>query len=76
MFETFILAVILMIICLLMCWKPVPIVGIPIALVTLFLSMSVFFQDETLPANPYFTLIIAVVAIGSILVNALKYNSK
>lgn len=72
MLENLILAIILTIICLVMCWKPVPIAGIPISILTVFICMTVFLFDDTLPANPYFTVLIAIIAVSAMIVNGLK----
>lgn len=71
-----ILSIILLFICLIMCYKRVPIAGIPIGIVTIFLCTTVWLFDSDLPTNPYYTLIIAIVALASIFSNALEVRRR
>jgi hypothetical protein len=68
--ANFIFALILLIINLVMCYKKIPIIGVPISILTWFLCAFIFIGDSNIPANPYFTLLLGLIATGSIIINA------
>lgn len=72
----FILAIIILMLCLIMCFKRVPIVGVPIALVSIFLCLGVFLEDTAIPANPFFTVLVAVIALGALFANSLEIKGR
>lgn len=72
----FILLVILLMINLLLCAKRIPIVAFPLTILSMALCMIVFIQDTNIPANPYTTLLLGIVAVCALVANALRVNQR
>lgn len=74
MLETFIVAVLLIFLNLFFAIKRLPVIGIPIAILTIYISATKFLIDTTIPVNPLFTILVVLFAIGNIFANALDMN--
>lgn len=68
------LIVVLLIINIVMCAKRIPIAGVPISIFTIYMSLVYFINMTTdqIPANPYTTLLLTIVAICALMSNAME----
>lgn len=72
--ENFILAIVLLILCVFLCIKRIPLIGFIVGIMTMFISVTIFINDVDLPANPVFSVMIGLIGILTILLNALKFR--
>lgn len=70
MLETLIFAVLLLFINLILIYKPIPILAFPVMLFTLYLYVTQFLGDSSLPMQPYFTIFLCLVNVSGLIVNA------
>jgi len=70
MLETLIFAVLLLFINFILIYKPVPILAFPVMLFTLYLYVTQFLGDSSLPMQPYFTIFLCLVNVSGLIVNA------
>ena len=71
MLETLIFAVLLLFINFILIYKPVPILAFPVMLFTLYLYVTQFLGDSSLPMQPYFTIFLCLVNVSGLIVNAM-----
>ena len=76
MFETLIFALILLIVNLLLIYRPIPILAFPVELFTLYLYTTQFLTDSSLPMQPFFTLFLMLINVSGLIVNALHLREK
>jgi len=77
LYETMILAVILIMLNIIFGIKPHPIFGVVISLLTFFVGVTYFVTDATLPLNspnPVFTIIILLIAGTSLICQLYDYK--
>ncbi len=67
----FVLLIFLILLNLLLIAKNVPIIGVPVGIFTVFISVVYFINLDTtyIPANPYMTALLTIFAIVTIFVN-------
>lgn len=72
----FILFIFFILIDLLLCYKPIPILDFPLMALFAYIGITVFYpmSDTVLPLNPITTVVFLVITGFSILVNALDIN--
>ena len=75
MLETLIFALILLIVNLLLIYRPVPILAFPVELFTLYLYATQFLGDSTLPMQPFFTFFLILINVCGLIVNAFDVRS-
>ena len=65
----FILSIFLLIFNLILCFYPVPYLGLPLGIITLCITGLYTIFDTSVPANPLFSLMVAVVALVQIVID-------
>jgi len=53
-------------------FKKIPILSFTVSIFTIVISVLYFLTDEYIPANPYFTLFILMIAVISLLMNGIS----
>lgn len=77
MFESFIFALILIMLNIVFAFKPNPIMGVTVNLLTFFIGVSYLVTDTTLPLNspnPIFTIFVLIVAGASMICQWYDYK--
>lgn len=72
MIETLIFAIVLLMVTILLIYKPIPILAFPVELVSLYICVIHFLPSEDLPSQPFFTFFIIVINVLGLVVNALE----
>lgn len=68
--EVVLIAVVLLAINILFAYRPIPIMGFPVTLFTIYLYATQLIYDVSLPYNPYFSIFSIFVAVASLILNA------
>ena len=76
MFETLIFALLLLIVNLILIFRPLPVLAFPVELFTLYLYTTQFLGDSTLPMQPYFTMFLILINVSGLVTNALSLKEK
>lgn len=74
MLEMFIVAIIFLFFNFILIVKRVPLISLPIAIFTIYITVMVFLKDTTIPANPYFSFFIILIAVINLLSNVADFN--
>ena len=76
MLETLIFAVLLLFVNLILIYKPIPVLAFPVEIFTLYLYITKFLGDSSLPIQPFFTVFLMLINVSGLLVNALSLKGK
>jgi len=74
MIETLIFAIILLVLNVVLTYKPIPIMGFPLGIFSLFIYITVFLNDASLPVQPFFTMFLMLLAVTQLLANAFEFR--
>lgn len=74
--ETLIVSLILLMVNLIMIYRPLPILAFPVELFTAYIYATQFLYDSSLPLQPYYTIFLVLVNVGGMTVNALTMRKK
>jgi hypothetical protein len=72
--ENFVLLIILLIICIVLCAKRIPIIGVLMGLITFFICVTIIVFDTDIPANPTISILVALIGVVTIMLNVLKFR--
>lgn len=75
-FAEFIFSIILLIVNLILVYKPIPILAFPVQLFSMFICATVFLPSNDLPMQPFYTLFLIIIVIFAMIVNALDFKQK
>ena len=75
-FRTLIFALSLLVVNLILIYKPIPVLAFPVMLFTLYLYITQFLGDSSLPVQPYFTIFLILINVSGLIVNALSLKGK
>ena len=73
-FAEFIFSIILLIINLVLVYKPIPILAFPVELFSLFICATVFLPSADLPMQPFYTMFLMIIIVFAMIVNAFDFN--
>ena len=69
-FRTLIFALSLLVINLILIYKPIPILAFPVMLFTLYIYITQFLNDFSLPIQPFFTIFLCLINVSGLIINA------
>lgn len=72
MIEALTVAIFFICVNILLSYKPIPIIGFPVGIFSIFIYITVVIHDSTIPFQPYFTMFALLIAGGQLLVDALE----
>lgn len=75
-FAEFIFSIILLIINLILIYKPIPILAFPVQLFSLYICATVFLPSVDLPMQPFYTLFLMLINVSGLTVNALSLKDR
>lgn len=70
--QMLIVSVVLLMVNLIMIYRPLPILAFPVELFTIYIYATVFLGDSTLPMQPFYTVFLALINVAGMAVNALS----
>ena len=76
MFETLIFALLLLIVNLILIFRPMPVLAFPVEIFTLYLYTTQLLGDSSLPMQPYFTLFLILINVSGLVTNALSIKER
>lgn len=76
MLDTFIIAVLFLFLNFILIAKRVPLLGVPVALFTIYLTATKLITDITIPLHFELGLFILIISMLNLFVNALELNKK
>ena len=74
--ENFILLIILMLVCIALCIKRIPLIGFIFGFITFFLCVSNLVFDTNIPSNPTISILVALIGVITIILNTLKFRER
>lgn len=75
-FAEFIFSIMLLIINLVLVYKPIPILAFPVELFSLYICATVFLSNSNLPMQPFYTVFLIMIICFALIVNAFDFNQK
>ena len=71
-FAEFIFSIILLIINLILIYKPIPVLAFPVQLFSLYICAIVFLSSVDLPMQPFYTIFLILITVCGLVVNGLE----